>query len=341
VENAFYYSQMDRDEREAYTAMLACFQSLAPAARVPHLDNAVLTGVWSRLRLDHPEIFYAADFRYSYADGADYVDFRPVYLFEKSKLAAHREALEARVARLVRPVEGAGEEEKELYIHDFMAQNVRYDKLKKEYSHEAFGPLTTGVGVCEGIAKAVKLLCDRLSVGCIVVVSEADPAAGVRYRHAWNLVRLGGAWYHLDATFDNTLSRGGLTRYDYVNLDDGRAFRDHLPSIYPIPACPDGTRFYYRAHRLSLTKEEDAAARVRQALRKKQPQLVLHWRGGFLTREVLNRLLLDAGAAAGERGKFVSCSVNIPQAVLSLRFRDTADPAGPLEENAAAEEEND
>jgi len=338
---ASYYLQMNRDEREAYTAMLVCFQTLAASARVPKLDNAVLTQVWARLKLDHPEIFYVTDFRYFYAENADYVDFRPVYLYEKSKLTAQRDALETRVTRLLRPVEQSSEEEKELYIHDFLVRNVRYDKLKKEYSHEAVGPLTTGVGVCEGIAKAVKLLCDRLSIGCVVVISEADPANGIRYRHAWNLIRIGGNWYHLDVTFDNTLSRGGEVRYDYVNLDDAQISRDHRPSVYPIPPCPDGTRFYYRTHRLSFTREDEAAARFRQALRKRQTQFVFHWRGGYLTRDVLNRLILEAENAAEERGKFLSCSVNFPQAVLLLHVRDAAGPLELQEENAASEEEND
>ena len=34
---------------------------------------------------------------------------------------------------------------------------MKYDKLKKEYSHEIIGALGNGVAVCEGIAKAVKI----------------------------------------------------------------------------------------------------------------------------------------------------------------------------------------
>ena len=33
--------------------------------------------------------------------------------------------------------------------------------------------------------------------------------------------------YHLDATFDNSLGKGAAIRYDYMNLDDRRFFRDH------------------------------------------------------------------------------------------------------------------
>lgn len=82
--------------------------------------------------------------------------------------------------------------------------------------------------------------------------------------HAWNIVQLGGQCYHLDATFDNSLSKYG-TRYDYFNLDDTKIFRDHRPLLYPAPPCTDGGQFYYKLQHLSWTKPEEAARRVDQA----------------------------------------------------------------------------
>lgn len=41
-----------------------------------------------------------------------------------------------------------------------------------------------------GIAKTVKILCDRLGLECLIAVSEANPERGIRYRHAWNMVKL-------------------------------------------------------------------------------------------------------------------------------------------------------
>ena len=61
----------------------------------------------------------------------------------------------ARVEKLIRPAQKLSEWEKEKYVHDFICENIRYDKLKKSYSHEIIGPLGQGGGVCEGIAKAV------------------------------------------------------------------------------------------------------------------------------------------------------------------------------------------
>ena len=92
-----------------------------------------------------------------------------------------------------------------------------------------------------GIAKSVKILCDALGLWCIIAVSENNPAQGVKYRHAWNIVRLDGQYYHLDATFDNSLGGDGVIRYDYFNLDDKKIFRDHEPFSPMPPPAPRGT----------------------------------------------------------------------------------------------------
>lgn len=273
-----------------------------------------------QLRLDHPEIFYAVGFSCRAAPGAENCELLPEYMFDKAKIREQQRALEARVTRLLRPLRDRSAPEQELAIHDFICTQVRYDKLEKPYSHEVIGPLQGGVGVCEGMAKTVKLLCDALGLPCVIAISDRDRANGERYLHAWNIVCLGGRCYHLDTTFDNTLSRDGQTRYDYFNLDDRHIFRDHRPLLYPVPACTDADGFYYRTQRLSWTKYEDVQKRVEQALRKKRERLVFHWRGGACTREVLRELYRVAQETAAARGRSACLSVNWAQAVVEINF---------------------
>ena len=337
---AYYFSQMSKPERAAYNAMLECFMACAPSWRVPDLEQRALSDVYARLKLDHPEIFWVRQYSYRYTETSDYVDLRPEYSYEKSRVREQQKAIDARVTKLLRPILQAGKDEQERFIHSFICQNVRYDKLKKEYSHEVTGPLTNGVGVCEGMAKTVKLLCDRLGIGCIVVLCEADPEHGIKYRHAWNLVQMNGTWYHLDATFDNTLSACGTERFDYFNLCDEKIYRDHRASIYPLPACRDAAGFYYRKAGLSVTKIEDAQKRMQQALRKKQTHCVLHWRGGSLTREVLAQLLQLAQQTAAARNLQAACSVNLLQSVVCVQFGEKMDERI-LEEAAGAGENSD
>ena len=296
---AYYYQHMTRPWQAAYHAMKTGFTTLSSSFSVPRLENKELSTIFFQLRLDCPEIFYVTGFTYRFVPGAENVELLPEYLFDKSKIKGHQKALAARVEKLARPAKNMTALEKERYIHDFICQNVRYDKLKKPYSHEIIGPLGQGVGVCEGISKSVKILCDALGLWCIIAVS---------------------------------LSHDGVIRYDYFNLDDKRLFRDHQPVIYPTPACAASDRFYYREAKLSFTKVEDVVKRAQMAIRKDMP-FVFHWRGGPFTRDVLLQLVQALEEAAQKRNRHAAVSFNRSQAVLQVRF-PTELPGEAAEEDA-------
>ena len=321
----FYYQHLTKSEQTIYHAIKTGLTALEDHFLVPYADPARISMIFFLVRLDCPEIFYAVTVKLRKWPQSDNLEILPEYLFDKKTIRQQQKAMSARVEKLARAVSTKTELEKELYIHDFICENIYYDKLKKPYSHEIIGPLGHGVGVCEGIAKSVKVLCDALGVWCIIAICGNNPEKGIKYRHTWNIVRINGQYYHLDATFDNTLGKNedGSTsiRYDYFNLDDKNIFRDHEPLIAPAPRCPDGNHFYYREKKLSFTKLEDVYKRALQAA-KKGREFTFHWRGGYLTREVLADLVDQIQAAGKTRDKKAIITLNWPQAVLRFHFAE-------------------
>ena len=158
------------------------------------MEGKELSEVLFRLRLDRPELFYVTGFSYRVHPQAASVEFIPQYLFDKGKIQEHQRALSARVTKLARPAQSMTDWEKERYVHDFICQNVRYDKLKKPYSHEILGPLGQGVGGVRGNGQVGQGPVRR--PGALVHrgdLPHAAPEQGIRYRHAWNILRLGGS----------------------------------------------------------------------------------------------------------------------------------------------------
>jgi len=341
----YYYTQLNKQEQAAYYALLAGLNSLSPSFMVPRLDGDALFKIHFLLRLDHPEVFWSAGIKYKYYDNSTSVEVIPEYLFDKKKIQEHQKAMASRVEKLARPAAGMKDEEKLKYIHDFICENVYYDKLKKQYSHEIIGPMGQGVGVCEGIAKSVKILCDALNIWCTIAISEANPEKGIKYRHAWNVLKVNGKYYHLDATFDNSLGRGSGSqaqqkqpeaeelRYDYFMLSDKQVFRDHEPVIWRVPECSDGDSFYYKAKKVSFTKLEDIRKRSAQAV-KKGRTLTFHWRGDYLTRERLQEILQIIEEEASAKNKHARVSVNVRQAVIRVGFSDVMPQEQIMEEEA-------
>lgn len=316
-------------------------QNLDTEILLPRCSGEELYEIFFRLRLDHPEIFWASGFTYKYYPDSPNLIFVPDYLFEKGKILEHQKAMTARIEKLVRPAAKLTEWEKEKYVHDFICENVRYDKLKKAYSHEIIGPLGQGVGVCEGIAKAVKVLLDALNVWCVIALCDNCPEKGIRYRHTWNIVRINGKYYHLDATFDNTLTKKQVNadapiRYDYFNLPDKQIFRDHEPLLTPAPSCTETEHFYYKEKKLSFTKMEEVYKRSCQAA-KKGRTLIFHWRGGYLTKDVFSELLEQIRNAGAERKKTPLIQVNWPQAVLQVCYSEQLQEQIEMETANAAE----
>ena len=334
----YYYNHMNKAQQAAYHSILSGVKNLADEFQIPALEGEELYNVFFQMRLDHPEIFWVSSYKYRYYKNSPNLIFIPEYLFDKKKICEHQKAMTARVEKLIRPAQKLSEWEKEKYVHDFICENIRYDKLKKSYSHEIIGPLGQGVGVCEGIAKAVKVLLDALGVWCVIAICGNNPEKGIKYRHTWNIVKIGGTYYHLDATFDNTLGKDRETseiRYDYFNLDDSQIFRDHEPLIAPAPHCGDHEHFYYKEKKLSFTKKEDVYKRSLQAA-KKGRVLIFHWRGGYLTKEVLKELLELIRKAGDEKDKTAMVSINWPQAVIRVQYTDMQ-----VQESVTIEEANE
>ena len=334
----YYYTQLNKQEQAAYHALLEGLHSLAPSFMVPRLEGDTLFKIHFLLRLDHPEIFWSSGIKYKYYDNSSRVEVIPEYLFDKKKIQEHQKAMASRVEKVVRPAAGSKEEEKLKYIHDFLCENVCYDKLKKQYSHEIIGPLGQGIGVCEGIAKSVKILCDALNIWCTIAISEANPEKGIKYRHAWNVLRVNGRYYHLDATFDNSLGKGWdkkaeELRYDYFMLSDKQIFRDHEPVIWRMPECSDGDHFYYKVKKVSFTKLEDIRKRAAQAV-KKGKLLTFHWRGDYLTKERLREILQMIEEEAAAKQKHAKVAVNVRQAVIRVAFSDMMPQEQLIEEEA-------
>ena len=334
----YYYNHMNKAQKAAYHSILSGVKNLADEFQIPALEGEELYNVFFQMRLDHPEIFWVSSYKYRYYKDSPNLIFIPEYLFDKKKICEHQKAMTARAEKLIRPAQKLSEWEKEKYVHDFICENIRYDKLKKSYSHEIIGPLGQGVGVCEGIAKAVKVLLDALGVWCVIAICGNNPEKGIKYRHTWNIVKIGGTYYHLDATFDNTLGKDRETseiRYDYFNLDDSQIFRDHEPLIAPAPHCGDHEHFYYKEKKLSFTKKEDVYKRSLQAA-KKGKVLIFHWRGGYLTKEVLKELLELIRKAGDEKDKTAMVSINWPQAVIRVQYTDMQ-----VQESVTIEEANE
>ncbi|PQP84842.1 transglutaminase [Paenibacillus sp. PCH8] len=143
---------------------------------------------------------------------------------------------------------GMTDHEKVKVIHDWIVLNLSYDTSLKKYT--AYDGLVTGSTVCQGYSLLAYRMLERVGIDNRIVEGTAGGQL-----HAWNLVNLGGKWYHMDTTWDDpTPDRKGKVSHSYYLLSDDEMARDHIwtgKGKYPAAPAP------YREALLKLVKGGD------------------------------------------------------------------------------------
>ena len=143
---------------------------------------------------------------------------------------------------------------KQLKVHNFLYTIRTAEEPFDSDCFSVVGALLRDRCVCEGFAKAYKLLCDRLGIASIVVVGEALHENGRREPHSWNITRIKGVTAHTDAAWD---SRFGGAAYDYFNLCDADIAADHCFDTELYPKCvPNKINYFYKNGLIARDEDE-------------------------------------------------------------------------------------
>ncbi|WP_128658194.1 transglutaminase domain-containing protein [Paenibacillus sp. 598K] len=131
--------------------------------------------------------------------------------------------VDARVATVLAEIiePGMNAHQKVKAIHDWIVLNVAYDESLQSYT--AYEALSNGQAVCQGYSLLAYKLLRAADVPNRIVEGTVDTG-----NHAWNLVNVNGAWYHLDTTWDDPVpDRPGEVSYAYYLKTDAAMRRDH------------------------------------------------------------------------------------------------------------------
>ncbi len=258
----FYRATLPPSERADYDALLKGLMRGERAVALPgHCDEAAAKRLLDALKLDNPELFSVGGLLLAHSPfGRGKALVEPIYRIPADEARMMREKLSSTTDGIVGDVRGRAEPEQLRALHDWLIARFSYGEGAGTHAHEATGALLFGGGVCESMAKALKYLCDRCGIPCIVATgrTRGNPALSDGARrpepHAWNLVRLaaeaGTHWYHVDATFDAALSTS-VARYDYFCLSDEEVDGDCEPDGAAYPPCPHPFGFYRRIGRFA------------------------------------------------------------------------------------------
>ncbi len=198
---------------------------------------------------DYPQHFwYNGAYSYITSGAGVTLSVAPTYTMTPAQKQTAQPKVDAAVKELLKKAAyGQTAYERELILHDELAARVTY--IDGTNGHNLYGALVEGKAVCEGYARAFQYLMYQAGTQCLFVEGTSiRPGGSKGEAHAWNLVEIGGKYYHTDVTWDDQSNAKIPVMHAFFNLNDALIKEGHTISAdnpYPIPTCNATNESYF------------------------------------------------------------------------------------------------
>lgn len=240
----YYFKQLNEEEQRVYRELLKGIRAREKDFYLTLSQDDSIDRCYHAVLKDHPEIFWVHNhekiYKTTYSDSA-YCTFTPGYIYTESEISEIQNAMEAgfqEVSSLI-PAD-ASDYEKVRIVYTYVIDNTQYQASDDDQS--IAGVFWKKEAVCAGYAGAVQYLLERIGVPCIYVDGSTQ---GSTEGHAWNIVKLDGEYYYVDATNGD--------QPDFLN-GNAAQLEEHKTIIYDY-LCPFPEEYekkYIRSEELTV-----------------------------------------------------------------------------------------
>ena len=171
--------------------------------QVPKTD---IRAIYQEVINENPELFFVSGGYSYYYTTSGYIDsLIPYYISDsKDEIKAMKVKFDESVDKLTKEIdEGLTDVDKALEVHNYIASHAKYNTdaynagTLTEIDHSAYGILVDHTGVCDGYSLAYRYIMKGIyNIDTVVVTST-------QMSHAWNLIKIGDSYYHVDLTWDD------------------------------------------------------------------------------------------------------------------------------------------
>lgn len=193
------------------------------------LTEEELKEVFFCYKLDYPQSFWI-DNGYDFVLYKDFVySIFPWYTFSAEELPDAKAMFREKAKEILTKVKDLSLEEKELFIHDYLAYNVSFPSAPNQSDvSSAYSAIVEGIADCDGFANAFTLLIRECGIPCKTVFGSASTGSS-RENHAWNVVSLYEQEFYVDVTFDRIQTPSeAYVSHRYFNVSQEVFEKDHF-----------------------------------------------------------------------------------------------------------------
>ncbi len=267
---SFYYDRLSQSKQKVYEEVYEAIVSFSEDAELSTLDTDELNVVYQSVMGDHPEIYYCVGYTYrlrTVNDQPDLLRFSAKYSYTSEDKEVYDKQIAAAAERILSGIlPGAGEYEIVKYFYETIILNTEYDTGARD-DQNLLSVLLWNRSVCSGYAKAFEYLCHLKGIECAFV-----SGIGRGESHGWNLVKVNGAYYYVDATWGDPMTvysvpedAGGnepQIGYGYLLITKEELLRNHvINNVMDLPDCSATQDNYFNREGYLLTAFDPQAIR--------------------------------------------------------------------------------
>ena len=175
------------------------------------IDNGAVRSIIN----SHPE-FISLSGGYTYwTSGSSITKIQFTYLTNAKE---EQQELDAALQEVKSKIDTSGMSDEEIVLayHEYLTSTVAYayedyfnGTIAANHGYDMYGALVKHSCVCQGYAETMFYLLREAGLSCAIASSE-------NINHAWNIVKIHGKWYHIDATWDDPVwDMPGRSYHDY------------------------------------------------------------------------------------------------------------------------------
>lgn len=302
-----YFNNLDENQKKIYSAIAFNVKELNTNIRFDNynknnIDKIALDAkiAMSAFFADHPEVFYLnSTYNLSLSKTIlyDNILLKVTYSVKnKSELKQKIEEISYVLDEYTKGLNSNNIFENELYLHDKLAKEVKYydgnlelDKIPEEY-HNVYGTLIKKISVCDGFAKAMQLLLEKVGIESIFATGFVD-----KEPHAWNLVNLKDNWYHIDITSDKYIKEKNgdniVIAHTYFNVTDEFLSKTHkFENINLLPKANQTEYNYYIKNNYVIRSTDNFSKKIQEIIESQKLNNALEFMSDGVL-EVPNKLI--------------------------------------------------
>ena len=232
----FYFQLLDIDEQLLYKMIGAAVTTGKKTLYIRYANKNIFRKVCTALRYDNPEFFYWDAETSSISDNVIMLKYRFDDVQEILNIKQRLREIRGSIEKTCLFDCDDSTEEKLEAMYQYLVNNVNYayEELQKpectKWIYDIEGCLLKKRAVCLGLALTVEYLCRQMRITSVLITGRAE-INGYKVNHAWNLVKIGDEFRHLDITSE-ICEQKGVYRY-FLLRDRDMAESNWRKDIYP------------------------------------------------------------------------------------------------------------